>query len=113
MTIDPRIYEKYSGRTGDPQARLGAALAKNAKAQAQRDQMPKGVSGGLRMMRTPGIFSQIWFSRPAYKPCARASRAASATASRSRSTCFTMARCRSAAACASPRLWASPSACMP
>jgi hypothetical protein len=61
MVIDPRIYEKYGGRTGDPQARLGAVLAKNAKAKAQRDEMPKGVSGGLRTMRTPGIFAQVWF----------------------------------------------------
>ncbi len=61
MTIDPRIYEKYSGRTGDPQARLGAALAKNAKAQAQRDELPKGVAGGLRTMRQPGLFAQVFF----------------------------------------------------
>ena len=61
MTIDPRLYEKYSGRKGDPYTRLGHALAKNAKVQAQRDEMPKGVSGGFRTMRTPGIFAQVWF----------------------------------------------------
>jgi hypothetical protein len=61
MTIDPRIYEKYSGRKGDPQMRLGNALAKNAKAKSERDEMPKGVEGGLRTIRTPGIFAQIFF----------------------------------------------------
>lgn len=27
MGIDPRMYEKYSGRSGDPYKRLGEALA--------------------------------------------------------------------------------------
>ena len=63
MAIDLRLYEKYSGRKGDPQMRLGAALAKSAKAQQERDAMPKGVSGGFQTMRTPGIWHQIinWF----------------------------------------------------
>lgn len=26
MAIDPKLYEKYSGRKGDPYARLGEAL---------------------------------------------------------------------------------------
>ncbi len=60
MTIDPRLYEKYSGRTGDPRSRLGAALANDAKAKAGRDKMPKGVTGGLQVTRMPGIFSQLW-----------------------------------------------------
>ncbi len=61
MTIDPRLYEKYSGRTGDPYTRLGHALARSAKAQSERDEMPKGVSGGFRVMRMPGMFAQLWF----------------------------------------------------
>lgn len=61
MAIDIRDYQKYSGRSGDPYTRMGQALAKNAKATQERDAMPKGVSGGFRMMRTPGIFAQIWF----------------------------------------------------
>jgi len=61
MTIDPRLYEKYSGRKGDPTTRLGEVLAKDAKVQSERDEMPKGVSGGFRVMRTPGYFAQIWF----------------------------------------------------
>lgn len=61
MAIDPRLYEKYSGRSGDPMTRLGQVLAKNAKAQQERDAMPKGVEGGFRVMRTPGILHQLWF----------------------------------------------------
>lgn len=61
MAIDPMLYRKLSGRSGDPYTRMGEALAKNAKAKSQRDEMPKGVSGGFRTMRTPGIFAQIFF----------------------------------------------------
>lgn len=61
MTIDPRLYEKYSGRKGDPTTRLGEVLAKGEKVQAERDEMPKGVSGGFKVMRNPGYFAQIWF----------------------------------------------------
>jgi hypothetical protein len=41
MTMDPRLYEKYSGRKGDPGSRLGAALsqsdAQKSSLSAQRD----------------------------------------------------------------------------
>ncbi|MFG0251805.1 MAG: hypothetical protein ACF8NJ_02910 [Phycisphaerales bacterium JB038] len=60
MTIDPRLYEKYSGRKGDPRTRLGQALAKDAKVKAGRDAMPKGVTGGLRVTRLPGSYAQVW-----------------------------------------------------
>lgn len=30
MAIDPRLYEKYSGRSGDPYKRLGEALSRSA-----------------------------------------------------------------------------------
>ncbi len=40
MAIDPRIYEKYSGRKGDPMMRKGAALS----GQAARD----SVRGALK-----------------------------------------------------------------
>jgi hypothetical protein len=30
MGIDPRLYEKLSGRSGDPYKRLGEALAQDA-----------------------------------------------------------------------------------
>ena len=61
MAIDPRLYEKYSGRKGDPSTRLGQALAKNEKVKADRDEMPKGVAGGFSTMRSPGIWAQIFF----------------------------------------------------
>lgn len=59
MAIDPRLYTKYSGRTGDPYTRLGEALAQNVKAQHARDEMPKGLSGGMKVVRQPGIFANI------------------------------------------------------
>lgn len=41
MAIDPDIYEKYSGRSGDPYKRLGEALAQSAahkqRLSAERD----------------------------------------------------------------------------
>jgi hypothetical protein len=36
MAIDPMLYKKYSGRSGDPYERLGQALAQSA-AQKQRN----------------------------------------------------------------------------
>lgn len=70
MGIDPMLYEKYSGRKGDPQSRLGSALAKDAKAKSARDEMPKGVSGGLKTAAKPGIWAQVfffWKDRSRYK----------------------------------------------
>ena len=61
MAIDPRLYEKYSGRSGDPYKRLGEVLAKDAKAKQERAAMPKGVSGGFRVMSRPGLFAQLFF----------------------------------------------------
>ncbi len=61
MAIDPLMYKKYSGRKGDPMMRLGAALAKDVKAKHERDEMPKGVEGGMKVTRMPGIWSQIFF----------------------------------------------------
>lgn len=60
MAIDPRIYTKYSGRSGDPHTRLGEALASNVKAQHGRDEMPKGIAGGLRTTAMPGMFAQLF-----------------------------------------------------
>lgn len=62
MAIDPRLYTKYSGRTGDPYTRLGEALAQDVKAKHARDEMPKGVSGGMKVVRQPGIFSNIFIA---------------------------------------------------
>jgi hypothetical protein len=61
MAIDPRLYTKYSGRTGDPRDRLGAVLAQDVKAKQQRSEMPKGVTGGFRMNRLPGVWGYLFF----------------------------------------------------
>lgn len=36
MGIDPRLYEKLSGRSGDPYKRMGEALAQDAKSSYER-----------------------------------------------------------------------------
>jgi hypothetical protein len=36
MAIDPLLYEKVSGRSGDPYSRMGAALAGSDAAKSQR-----------------------------------------------------------------------------
>jgi len=41
MAIDPKLYEKYSGRSGDPYKRLGEALAQGAA----RKQSVQGAKG--------------------------------------------------------------------
>lgn len=61
MAIDPMLYQKLSGRKGDPYTRLGEALAKDAKHKQERDALPKGVAGGLRIIRMPGIFANLFF----------------------------------------------------
>lgn len=60
MVIDPKLYEKVSGRSADPSRRLGEVLAQGAKKQAERDALPKGVTGGLKVARIPGIWAQWW-----------------------------------------------------
>ena len=47
MAIDPRLYEKYSGRKGDPRERLGQALIKS-------DQQRSSIEERRRMARTIG-----------------------------------------------------------
>lgn len=56
MAIDPMMYQKLSGRKGDPYTRMGEALAKNAKHKQERDALPKGVSGGFRITMMPGTW---------------------------------------------------------
>jgi hypothetical protein len=60
MAIDPMLYQKLSGRSGDPYTRMGEALAKNAKHKQELDEMPKGVAGGFRTMRMPGMWAQFF-----------------------------------------------------
>lgn len=61
MAIDPRLYEKYSGRSGDPYRRLGEVLAKDAKVKQDRASMPKGFRGGMKVTMMPGWWGQIFF----------------------------------------------------
>ncbi len=37
MAIDPMTYKKYSGRTGDPYSRMGAALAQSDAQTSNRE----------------------------------------------------------------------------
>lgn len=55
------LYQKYSGRSGDPYSRMGEALAKNDAKKSRREGMPKGVSGGLRVSMLPGEWANIFF----------------------------------------------------
>ena len=58
MAIDPRLYEKYSGRSGDPTRRLGEVLARDAKIKQDRAAMPKGMRGGI----TRGFWAPWWLN---------------------------------------------------
>lgn len=48
MTMDPRLYEKYSGRSGDPSSRLGAALS---QADARKSQLAEEKEGSFTERR--------------------------------------------------------------
>lgn len=50
MTMDPRLYQKYSGRSGDPYSRLGAALSQS-DAQQSRSTAQKERSFTERHLR--------------------------------------------------------------
>lgn len=44
MAIDPELYKKYSGLSGDPMAKLGAALAQSsARRQRNRELRDRSV----------------------------------------------------------------------
>src|SRR5262245_40084746 len=45
LAIDPMLYKKYSGRSGDPYERLGAALAQSS---AQKSQLKAAKEVSLR-----------------------------------------------------------------
>jgi hypothetical protein len=47
MVIDPRLYEKLSGRKGDPYDRLGQALADNSKREQSRGALKDRTAGEL------------------------------------------------------------------
>ncbi|MBI1190083.1 MAG: hypothetical protein GC200_05305 [Tepidisphaera sp.] len=49
MAIDPMLYEKLSGRKGDPRDRLGQVLADDAKAKQSRERARDRAYSGPRM----------------------------------------------------------------
>lgn len=57
MAIDPMMYKKYSGRSGDPYDKLGQTLAKSSARQQKLS--AKGGSEGPVMF---GLKAQWWFS---------------------------------------------------
>jgi hypothetical protein len=63
MTIDPRLYEKYTGkRPGDAMNKLGAALAQNAARKSQRE-TEKDVIRQTRMFSYMGAGWVVWLRR--------------------------------------------------
>lgn len=60
MAIDPELYEKYSGRSGDPYKRLGEALAQGA-AHKQRLSAEKGKSFAQRRLEAKMKFGVAWY----------------------------------------------------
>lgn len=60
MAIDPEMYKKYSGRSGDPYERLGAALAQNDARKHQREaELGKSVTQ-RRLEAKFRINSGVW-----------------------------------------------------
>jgi hypothetical protein len=58
MAIDPKLYEKYSGRSGDPYKRMGEALAQGA-ARKQSVQASKGDAFSTRYIE--GAIKWRWW----------------------------------------------------
>ncbi|QYK46998.1 MAG: hypothetical protein KF838_09395 [Phycisphaeraceae bacterium] len=51
MAIDPMMYRKYSGKSGDPYANFGAALAQN-DAQTSRREQQRHANRSMRTSRS-------------------------------------------------------------
>ena len=47
MTIDPRLYQKISGRSGDVTDAYGKALAQTSKTDSERNSAPSANYGGV------------------------------------------------------------------
>jgi len=56
MVVDPRFYEKHSGRKGDPYERLGQALAKSDKRKHDREETLHNLQMASRVPRQWRIF---------------------------------------------------------
>ena len=64
MAIDPMLYEKVSGRSGDPSKRLGEALAKSDRRGADRraaKEAPNTTGTGLWGFWLFGREGRGWF----------------------------------------------------
>ncbi len=57
MAIDPMMYKKYSGRSGDPYDKLGQTLAKS-RARSQKLSAKSGSEGPVMF----GLKAHWWFS---------------------------------------------------
>ena len=56
MVVDPRFYEKHSGRKGDPYDRLGQALASSDKRKHDREETLHNLQMASRVPRDWRIF---------------------------------------------------------
>ncbi len=64
MAIDPRLYEKLSGRKGDPHDRLGAVLAEDAKLHGHKDRFKgKKVRRGVSTSKAEAHAAVRFFTR--------------------------------------------------
>lgn len=65
MAIDPMLYQKLSGRKGDPYSRLGEALAKDVKHKASRSEQRNAIGRTRRVMWLmpgfTGLFGWLFF----------------------------------------------------
>lgn len=61
MAIDPMMYQKLSGRKGDPYTRMGEVLAKDAKHKQEPLMLPKG-GGRVQDRGHAGHLLRICFS---------------------------------------------------
>lgn len=60
MAIDPKMYEKYSGRSGDPYKRMGEALAKSSARQQRVDAAGDAADGATHgPLKMKWLFSII------------------------------------------------------
>lgn len=60
MAIDPLLYEKISGRKGDPHQRLGEALAKSARAPKKDHYGDAPEESGYTKFGLAGFYGLKW-----------------------------------------------------
>ena len=68
MVIDMEMYEKYSGRKGDPMDRLGAAHAQSDAASSSREERMHKIKMAQRVSGPrfgwPGLLIRVVMERP-------------------------------------------------